>query len=273
MNKVLKIFLVVIVFFITHSLVYSQAVTWQKWYDYNNFEESGDDVIQTFDGGYIILSNIYTSITRSVVTKTDQFGMIEWQRLYDVNNIGGFSLYLSSVTQARDSGYIITGNNQDSAIIFRINKSGDVKWIKKYFGRSAGFLDHKVTNDGGILACGYLFNPSIGCVIKTDSMGNKLWDALYSFTTDIFVILESKDNSFYILGIDDSKENAERTNKHRYNLLNKHSTNARGVVMASLTKANDFGKVIWKENLFLPNAINLIEHPSGHIFVGGGLIQ
>ncbi|MBK8552147.1 MAG: hypothetical protein IPL53_14225 [Ignavibacteria bacterium] len=78
---------------------------------------------------------------------------------------------------------------------------------QKYFGRSAGFLDHKVTNDGGILACGYLFNPSIGCVIKTDSMGIiKLWDALYSFTTDIFVILESKDNSFYILGIDIQKK-------------------------------------------------------------------
>ncbi|MBK8552148.1 MAG: hypothetical protein IPL53_14230 [Ignavibacteria bacterium] len=51
MSNVVKILFVLTVFLTDYNLVHSQAVTWQKWYDYNNFEESGDDVIQTFDGG------------------------------------------------------------------------------------------------------------------------------------------------------------------------------------------------------------------------------
>ncbi len=87
MNKIVKIVFILAVLLSANGMLFSQTVTWQKWYDYNNFEESAEDVIQTFDGGYIILSNIFTSIQRTVITKMDQFGNAEWQKLYDMNNV------------------------------------------------------------------------------------------------------------------------------------------------------------------------------------------
>ncbi len=123
-----------------------------------------------------------------------------------------------------------------------------------------------------------MFNPSIGCIIKTDSIGNKLWDSLYSFTTDILRILESRDSSLYLLSINDSKINIISTSKENstldlfpINMSKKCSYNRSGIVMASLTKTNSYGNLVWKKDLFLPNPIDLLEHSSGNIFVGGGL--
>ena len=100
----------------------AQTVTWQKWYDYDNLEDNGQDVIQTFDGGYAILSNSYTNPNpKTEVFKTDQFGNVEWRKLYDENIVGGNSLNCRSIAQTKDSSFIISGRNKDSAIIFKIN--------------------------------------------------------------------------------------------------------------------------------------------------------
>lgn len=223
----------------------AQMVTWQKWYDYNNLEDNGQDVIQTFDGGYIILSNSYTpGNPKSAVFKTDQFGKIEWQKLYDQNNIGGNFLTCYTISQVKDSGYVVSGGNRDSAIIFKINTFGDISWVKRYskLGRFAGrFLDHKITQDGGIIASGRLYSPSIGYVVKTDSIGNIEWDSVYNNSSDIINIIESNDGSFYLLSLG-----------------------------TAIIKTNNIGNVIWNRNLILPNKVDLVEHSSGNIFVGGG---
>ncbi|HMQ70682.1 MAG TPA: T9SS type A sorting domain-containing protein [Ignavibacteria bacterium] len=220
-------------------------MTWQKWYDYNNYEDNGQDVVQTYDGGYVILANNYSPSTGSTVLKIDQYGNLEWSQLYNSGNVGGFSLNCSTISQLNDSGYIISGSNRDSAIIFKINKIGDVSWIKKYskFGLYGGFLDHKLTSDGGIIACGYLYDPSVGYVVKTDSIGNIQWDSIYSQNSDILKIIQGSDDLYYMLGIG-------------------------GV---DLFKTNSFGSVIWRKYFSLPNKIDILEHPSGDIFVGGGV--
>ena len=251
MNKVVKMIFVVIVFLSDYSLVFSQAVTWQKWYDYNNYEDNGQDVIQTFDGGYIILSNNYVPLNNSsVLTKIDQFGNVQWQKQFNRNNVGGLSLLCYAVTQNSDTGYLISGGNRDSAIIIRTDKTGELMWFKKYSraGFQAGvFRDHKLTNDGGIIACGRLYDPAVGYVVKTDSIGNILWDSLYNFSSIIFKIIESKDSCLYMLGFG--------TNfvKPTY----------------SLTKLTSVGIVIWNRDSDLSTA-DLIEHTSGNIYVGGG---
>jgi len=258
----------------------AQTVTWQKWYDYDNLEDNGQDVIQTFDGGYAILSNSYTNPNpKTEVFKTDQFGNVEWRKLYDVNNVGGNSLNCRSIAQTKDSSFIISGRNKDSAIIFKINQIGNIIWIKRYskLGRFAGFWDHNLTFNNGIIGCGYLYDPSIGYVVKTDSIGNIEWDSVYNYTTTVIRIIESSDGSFYMLGINTSEKISD-WNKMYYptsNIIQKnHSKNfpfySNGIETATLIKINNIGKIIWKLNMFLPNATDLINHPSGNIFVSGG---
>lgn len=213
MKNLCKIIFLSILFSINAE---AQSVTWQKWYDYNDLEDEGQDIIQTFEGGYMILTNIYSTRTKSVVIKTDKFGNVEWEKLYDMNNVGGYSLLSRSITQSLDSGFIISGDNRDSAIIFKINKFGIIIWINKYskLNRIAGgFLDHKMTNNRGIISCGYLYDPSIGYVVKTDSIGNIEWDSVYEYYSDVLRIIESKDGSFYMLGIENNNSKIIRNKK------------------------------------------------------------
>jgi hypothetical protein len=199
--------------------------------------------------------------------------------------VGGNFRGCFCITQVKDSGYIISGRNNDSAILFKINKLGDVSWIKRYskFGRNFGrFYDHKITNDGGIIACGSLYDPSIGYVVKTDSVGNIKWDSVYNYTSDILRIIESTKGSIYILAIQ-TKFSTSNSYKKYYNIFKnendynfqirknvEHSfyTNGLGI---TLSKIDSLGKLIWKRDLVISYAIDLIEHPSGYIFVSGGL--
>ncbi|MCB0727602.1 MAG: T9SS type A sorting domain-containing protein [Ignavibacteriae bacterium] len=243
-NLIKIIFLSVILNLILNVYADAQTVTWQKWYDYNDYEDNGQDVIQTFDGGYAVLSNNYPDYGCAIF-KLDQFGNVEWKKIYNESNIGSQLVLCKKITQNNDGSLIISGLDRDSALIIKINISGNVLWIKKFskLNRYAGFLDHKITSDGGIIACGFLYDPSVGYVVKTDSNGSIQWDSVYYQNSDILKVIQGKDDSYYMLGIG-------------------------GV---DLFKTNNIGTIIWKKYFSLPNKIDLLEHPSGDIFVGGGV--
>jgi len=222
----------------------AQPVTWQKWYDYNNLEDNGEDAIQTIDGGYVIVSNSYTNPNPTEVFKTDKFGNLEWQKLYDNSNIGGDFLRSYSITQGSDSGYVISGFNGQyssgsSGIIFKISKTGEISWIRR-FPKTERIYDHKMTGDGGIIICGN--SPNSGYLAKTDLYGNIEWDSVYSSFPYTIRIIESIDGSIYILRLE-----------------------------SELVKISKTGDVLWRRILFLPNPEDLFENSSGHIFAGGGL--
>lgn len=99
------------IFFLSLILVVNaegQTVKWSKWFDYNNYDSEATDGIQTFDGGYIILTNNYHTPSNSVLLiKIDYLGNIEWQKLID-NILVGFGLSGFSISQAADSGYVVS---------------------------------------------------------------------------------------------------------------------------------------------------------------------
>ena len=246
-NLIKIIFSLAILYLILNVNADAQTVTWQKWYDYKNYEENGQDVIQTFDGGYSILSNNYIPVNNSsVLTKVDQYGNVQWQKLFDRNNVGGLTLKSAAITQTSDSGYVISGGNRDSTFLLKTDKNGNIIWIKKYSRsgyQGAFFSDHKITNDGGIIACGKLYgSSSVGYLVKTDSKGILEWDSIYNFTTHLLNVIESNDNFFYLLGLG-----------------------------TKVTKISNTGVVIWKKNFQLENTVDIVEDKSGGIFIGGGL--
>ena len=194
--KIIFVFLIYI-----PVVLQAQAVTWQKWYDYNNYENDGENVIQTFDGGFLILVNNYFPSNVSLLIKINLFGNIQWQRVLDHSVVNASSVRSYAVQQSRDSGYIIAGDsNGDSAFLLKTNKLGDSEWLKKYSraGLAARFFDLKITMDGEIIACGDLFPPfNKGYIVKTDSLGVVFWDSTYN--TNAYKIIETTDSNFYVL--------------------------------------------------------------------------
>lgn len=254
------LYLLIFFFMIFTGQTYAQTVTWQKWYDFNNYEDNGEDVIQTFDGGYMILANSYSPGHKTILFKIDPFGEVEWRNIY---SLGGTSFNSYSVIQASDSNYIISGEN---GIIFKINNIGDTIWVKNF--NCSRFFDHKMTHDGGIIACG---TGNYGYALKTDPSGNIVWERSFNQFTYILKIIESKDGSFYMIGFRWNPLSNKEQNYKSNILKNKILSPDRDVSEATIIKTNSSGDLIFEEHLFLPNQIDIIEHPSGDIFIGGGL--
>jgi len=244
MKNLCKIIFLSLIFYINTE---AQTVTWQKWNDYNNLENEGQDIIQTFDGGYIILINNYFTSFSSVLMKTDKFGNIVWQKLYGQNNLNGATITSFAVTQSLDSGYVISGTTPNSPILLRVDKVGEIIWFKNYTkpGYSSGsFYDHKITADGGIIACGDLFDPTTSYLVKADLNGNLEWDSLYKNNYTIDRIIESTDGFLYMLelGVD---------------------------VVSMLTKTKSNGNVIWRKEIS-ENMKDLVEYSPQFIFIASG---
>lgn len=222
-----------------------QAVTWSKWYDIAKADNAGEDVKQTFEGGYIILGNYYTSFNAySFLIKTDYLGNIEWQKVIEDSVTYNDLLSCYAVHQTNDSGYTVSGYGRDSAVLLKTDKNGEVQWLKKYSasGLITKFNDHENTIDGGIIAGGRIFSLSIGKVyiVKTDSIGNLEWTSILDVfdNESINKIVESTDGSIYFTGLN------------------------------RITKLNSYGSHIWSRNI-LKIGSDLLELSSYTILLAG----
>jgi PKD repeat protein len=169
---------------------------------------------QTFDGGYILsgysLSGIGGDKTQPShggwdfwVIKIDSIGIIQWDR-----GFGGDSSDISvSVQQTSDMGYILGGFSKSGISgdktqptqggtdfwIVKTDSLGNILWNKDFGGDAIDCLySIRQTNDEGYILGGISYsgisgdktepnwdmigNSSDFWIVKTDSMGNKIWD-------------------------------------------------------------------------------------------------
>jgi PKD repeat protein len=147
-----------------------------------------------------------------------------WQKRYG----GTFEDKLWSADQTSDGGYIFGGHiGSDSGFdvsqrtkgsldfwIVRTDASGNKLWDKRFGGSSYENLYHvQETNDKGFILGGFTYSDSTGDVsqrtkggediwiVKTDSMGNKLWDKRYggNQSEELFTMMQTTDGG-YIMG-------------------------------------------------------------------------
>lgn len=195
---------------------------------------------QTTDGGYILGgisgSNISGDKTESNIggmdywiVKTDSAGTIQWQ-----NTIGGSDFEITlSVEQTADGGYILGGssdsnisgdkseNNIDSIFqltqdywIVKTDSAGNINWQNTIGGdgQDALFSIHETINGGYILG-GYstsavsgdktenCFGSTDYWIVKTDSLGNVLWQRTIGGTTfDNLYTLQQTTDGGYVFG-------------------------------------------------------------------------
>ena len=119
--------------------------------------DTGEDVIQTDDGGYIIAGRytpIYEGWADVCLFKTDGSGNLEWMRHYGgTDQDSGYS-----VTMADDGGYVVSGVRHSglpdfTGWVIKTDGNGNKLWDKVIGGTYAN--DVVKSNDGNYVVAGY----------------------------------------------------------------------------------------------------------------------
>ncbi len=110
------------------------------------------------------------------------------------------------------NGYFLTGCINSSTtsydgFLLRTDTLGNQKWLLKFGGTSTDKLLHmEKTIDNNLILCGYTASSGVGSddawLIKTDSLGNILWEKTYGGTESdkIYCIKEMPDSGFIAVG-------------------------------------------------------------------------
>lgn len=165
-------------------------IIWEEEYGDENEYDLGMDLIQAYDGGYVIagLTDSYGVPERNVLLlKTDNLGNVEWIKTYGGTNpsIG------NSVAKTFDNGYIIAGYSiVDLAIddrdvfLVKTDNLGNVIWQNTYGGEEEDVAQSiKQTEDGGFIITGWSTSFGSGdidvMILKIDELGNEEWTSYF----------------------------------------------------------------------------------------------
>jgi hypothetical protein len=227
---------------------------WDKRFGGTDFDYF-HSFIQTADGGYILggasrsgIGGDKTQPTWGIndywIIKTDSLGNKLWDK-----NFGGTNYDdLYSIQQTTDLGYILGGWSASGVSgdktqpcwgfsdywIVKTDSLGNKLWDKNFGGTLYDFLICvQQTSDGGYILGGRSTSgisgdrtqPSQGLgdywIVKTDSLGNKIWDKAFGGTNDdVFYSLDLTSDAGFIfggysfsdIGGDKSQDNWDTTN-------------------------------------------------------------
>jgi len=206
-------------------------IEWEKSYG-GLLEEQGIDIVQTFDGGYIMIGNTnsdngYLNTLKGgmdiFVIKTDDKGNIIWTNRYGGTDYDGGV----SIRKTDDGGYAFLGETYSSNLdvkskkisggkfwLVKIDQIGLIEWENTFGGiRDDRASSFEITNDGGFILCGYTYSRNTGqvtgykdstdmWVVKVDINGQLEWQKCLGgtgFEAGTSVI-QSTDNGFVVTG-------------------------------------------------------------------------
>jgi hypothetical protein len=184
---------------------------WAKTYG-GAGNDYGFSVVQTSDGGYVIAgdtSSFGLGGSDIYLVKTDSSGNQLWQRTY--GGAGDDVGY--SVQQTSDGGYVIAGWTTSfgaggyDIYLVKTDSSGNQLWQGTYGGTgNEEGCSVQQTSDGGYIIAGYVTPFGSGgsdvYLVKTDSLGNQLWDRTYGGAGEYagFSVKQTPDGGYVIAG-------------------------------------------------------------------------
>lgn len=184
---------------------------WTRTYGEDFYSESCYSVWQTFDGGYVFITNKRDSLDgRDIwLIKTDVNGDTLWTKTYGRAAFDdGYS-----VRQTTDGGYIIAGRSNLTTSSFydvylvRTDYAGDTLWTKTYGGLADdGSYSVDETSDSCFIVTGYTVSYGAGYadvwLIKVDINGDSLWTKTIGNTDGEggYSVQETSDGGYIITG-------------------------------------------------------------------------
>jgi hypothetical protein len=165
----------------------------------------------TTDGGYILtgwtMSYGPGPLLNAWLAKTDSQGNQQWNKAFG----GTDSDIAYSVQQTNDGGYILAGETDSfgagliDMFLVKTDSSGNEQWAKTFGGSGRDYCySVQQTLSGGYILAGYTRSYGAGdddvWVVKTDSMGNKVWDETFGGTSsDVGYSIQQTTEGGYIL--------------------------------------------------------------------------
>jgi hypothetical protein len=186
---------------------------WGRVYSNSLLDDEPADVIETSDGGYLVVGGAQSRRSSSqneiLVMKINSSGDLRWVRWF------GDTIYQDqaySVKRTSDGGYIVAGRTgsygSGNADIFlmKLDGSGNVVWARAYGSSGPDFgYDVQITSDGGFVVVGYYTSSgdTSSIIVKTNSSGNVQWYRVLGGTQmDAFYSVDqTSDGGFIASGI------------------------------------------------------------------------
>lgn len=217
-----------------------KQIEWKKTFGGSSFEDIRS-ILQTADGGYIIVGETYSNdgdITDGNngsfdgwMMKLDKNGDIEWSRTLGGEDMDDFS----SVQQTADGGYIVAGttasdqnttditdgnNGNFDGLVMKFDADGNKLWDKTFGGSSTdGFSSIQQTADGGYIVAGHSLSSNgditdgnngswDGWIVKLDGNGNKQWLKTLggSSSDEFYSVQQTADGGYIIAGYTGSNQ-------------------------------------------------------------------
>ncbi|MBN1358182.1 hypothetical protein JW988_05380 [Candidatus Bathyarchaeota archaeon] len=221
-------------------------VEWNQTYGGEDIDHAYA-LVETSDGGYVIAGG-------SLLVKTDMYGNMEWNQTY-----GGVSLVETS-----SGGYVIAGTKNDDFSLVKIDTSGKMEWNRTYGGpeveRAYSLVE---TSDGGFALAGEKI-VNFDCdgvpipawrfwLVKTDEMGNMLWNHTYGNLNSVARSLVRTSDGGYALAGTMSSFNP-----------------AIGIIGGPLlVKTDEYGNMEWNQTFSGWQAFAVVEASDGGYAIAG----
>ncbi|MBN1233681.1 MAG: T9SS type A sorting domain-containing protein [Candidatus Coatesbacteria bacterium] len=194
----MRIFILFLYIFSYFNLLFS----WERYYGREDCER-GFMIKKTRDNNFIICGGRDMNVQQTsyiYLIKTDYSGNIIWERFNgDIKNYG------TAFDFTKDDGLIIAGygyiNGFQKAVLARTDMEGQRLWEKFIGGDSQsnyGKSAFETDDDGFVLFCQLNNVPNI---IKTDSLGNILWQKTYNQDYFFENAIKVDDRSYIICGM------------------------------------------------------------------------
>jgi len=183
---------------------------WTKTFG-GSSNDFGTSVIQSTDGGYILLGHTWSFGNASDIwlIKTDSSGNELWSKRYG----GSLPDQSNSVQQTEDGGYVIVGYTESFGAgsgdiwLIKTDDTGDTLWTKTFGGSEWEEADYvQQTSDGGYIIVGEISSFGAGkndiWLIKTDESGDSLWSKTIGGTNfeEAHSVLQTSDGGYIIVG-------------------------------------------------------------------------
>ena len=184
----------ILIFSIFSNFIFAEFAISQNYfnlrYGYDSIQDIGATIL-TVDSGYYVLDfSFYNSYkTKVSLSFIDVTGNLQWRKSYGVQGqyfAGGRSG--KQLTLSYDNkklfyaGSVIDSLNRNFGVLWSFNRDGDSLFCK-YYGDSLTFYSNnhcQITSDSCIIIAGAMNNGTTqAMLIKTDSLGNKIWEQNY----------------------------------------------------------------------------------------------
>jgi len=190
---------------------------WKKTFSLGSGDETGTDVKETDDGGFVIVGKTGSNSDGGsdiLLLKADAKGDEQWKKTFSIGPSDDFGV---AVLQTKDGNFAVAGftnttNSNYDGLLMKIDLKGDKIWSKTYSLGAGNDIsgDIKETPDGFILAGRTSSKDASGdaLLIKTDSDGNQIWAKTFSLgagNEGSSSVQQAADGGYILAGFSDSK--------------------------------------------------------------------